>query len=70
VLNSTQTENARIYNRRIRYFGAFFRENAKTLRFDVLIEKEGYMYKFKKGPTRRGTAQPKRTNLGEKLAKT
>jgi hypothetical protein len=28
----------------------FFRENAKALRFDALIEK-GYMYKPKRGPT-------------------
>jgi hypothetical protein len=36
----------------------FFRENAKALRFDALIEKKGYMYKSKKGPKPRHTTQP------------
>jgi hypothetical protein len=43
----------------------FFRENAEALHFDALIEKEGYMYKSKKGLTPRHTTQPKRPNLGE-----
>jgi hypothetical protein len=59
-----------LFKTRKGYCAMFFLENAKALCFDALIEKKCYMYKFKKGPTRRGTAQPKRTNLGEKLAKT
>jgi hypothetical protein len=31
--------------------GCFFRENAKTLRFDALVEKESCMYKLLKGHT-------------------
>jgi hypothetical protein len=45
----------------------FFRENAKALRFDALIEKKGYMYKSSRGLTPRHTTRPKKkkANLGE-----
>jgi hypothetical protein len=47
----------------------FFRENAKALRFDALIEKEGLYVQVQERTTPRRTTQPKRPNLGEKLAK-
>jgi hypothetical protein len=47
-----------------------FHENAKTLCFDALIDKEGlYVQCPKEGPTSRRTTQPKKPNLGEELAK-
>ena len=46
-----------------------FRENAKALRFDALIEKKIFMYKSNGGPRRTIQLNPK-PSLGEKLAKT
>jgi hypothetical protein len=68
---STLTYEQRQYI--VSYWGklAFFRENAKSLRFDALIEKEGYMYKSEDGRTPRRTTRPKNrkiANLGEQNA--
>jgi hypothetical protein len=41
----------------------FFRENAKDLRFDALIDRKGYMYMSTKGPTPRTTTRPKKGDL-------
>jgi hypothetical protein len=49
----------------------FFRENAKALRFDALIDKEEFMYKSEDGHnTPYNSTQEKETNLGEQLAHT
>jgi hypothetical protein len=68
-LNGSHVDVSLFFNKQCS--SILFRENAKALCFDALIEKEGYMYKSEDGRTPRRTTRPKNrkiANLGEQNA--